>query len=135
MNGQAKIELMLSLKNKLRAGLNQAKKETFMGVNTMQAKMNTLKLDIAKHSKGIANEVPLIGNAFRLASNPIALTAAGVLAIGKGIDYTTQKAADFNTQFRELSNLNLDKSRKEVASLKRMVLDSSFERGGDTKKR
>lgn len=130
MNGQAKIELMLSLKNKMRAGLNQAKKETFKGVNTMQAKMNTLKLDIAKHSKGIANEVPLIGNAFRLASNPIALTAAGVLAIGKGIDYTTQKAADFNTQFRELSNLNLDKSRKEVASLKRMVLDSSFERGG-----
>lgn len=134
MNGQAKIELMLSLKNKMRAGLNQAKKETFKGVNTMQAKMNTLKLDIAKHSKGIANEVPLIGNAFRLASNPIALTAAGVLAIGKGIDYTTQKAADFNTQFRELSNLNLDKSRKEVTSLKNMVLDSSFERGFDTKK-
>ena len=42
MNGQAKIELMLSLKNKMRAGLNQAKKETFKGVNTMQAKMNTL---------------------------------------------------------------------------------------------
>lgn len=134
MNGQAKIELMLTLKNKIRAGLNQAKQDAFKSVNTMQAKMNSLKFNIAKNSKDIANEVPIIGNAFRLASNPIALTAAGVLAIGKGIDYTTQKAADFNTQFRELSNLNLDKSRKEVASLKRMVLDSSFERGFDTKK-
>ena len=84
MKGQAKIELMLTLKNKIRAGLNQAKQDTFKSVNTMQAKMNSLKFNIAKNSKNIANEVPIIGNAFRLASNPIALTAAGVLAIGKG---------------------------------------------------
>lgn len=76
----------------------------------------------------------MLGNAFRLAKNPIALTAAGVVAIGKGIDYTTQKAADFNTQFRALANLNLDKSRKEVDSLRRMVLNTSFDKGFNTEK-
>lgn len=96
--------------------------------------MDSLKIGFIKNSKAIADEVPFIGHAFKMATNPIALTAAGLLAIGKGIDYTTQKAADFNSQFRELSNLNLDKSKKEVASLKRMVLDSSFDKGFDTKK-
>lgn len=80
------------------------------------------------------NEVPLIGNAFRLVSNPIALTVAGVAALGKGIDYTTQKAADFNTQFRTLANLNLDKSKREIDSLRRMVLDTAYDKGFDTDK-
>lgn len=134
MNGQAKIELLLSLKNKIRTGLNQAKQETFKGVNAMQTKMDSLKFNFAKNSKAMADEVPMIGNAFKLASNPIALTAAGVLAIGKGIDYTTQKAADFNTQFRALSNLNLDKSKRDIESLKHMVLDTAFNKGFDTNK-
>lgn len=134
MNGQAKIELMLSLRNKIRTGLNQAKKETFKSVNAMQAKMNTLKLSLAKNSKAIADEIPMLGNAFQLAKNPIALAAAGVVAIGKGIDYTTQKAADFNTQFRALANLNLDKSRREIDSLRRMVLNTSFDKGFNTEK-
>lgn len=134
MNGQAKIELMLSLKNKIRTGLNQAKKETFKSVNAMQAKMNTLKFSLAKNSKAIADEIPMLGNAFQLAKNPIALAAAGVVAIGKGIDYTTQKAADFNTEFRALANLNLDKSRREIDSLRRMVLNTSFDKGFNTEK-
>lgn len=134
MNGQAKIELMLSLRNKIRGGLNQAKQDTFKSVNAMQAKMNTLKFNFAKNSKEIMNEVPLIGNAFRLVSNPIALTVAGVAALGKGIDYTTQKAANFNTQFHNLANLNLDKSKREIDSLRRMVLDTAYDKGFNTDK-
>lgn len=167
MGGTAKIELMLELKNKMSAGLNQAKKDTFKGVGEMQgkanglkielknkvktglsqakkdtskgvdeiqAKMNGLKSGITKNSKAIADEVPMIGNAFRLVKNPIALTAAGIVAIGKGIDYTTQKAATFNTQFRTLANLNLDKSKKEIESLRHMVLDTSYNKGFDTNK-
>lgn len=126
--------LKVELKNKVKAGINQAKKDTFKGVNEMQTKMNTLKFNLGKHSKAIANEVPMLGNAFMLAKNPIALTVAGVMAIAKGIDYTTQKAADFNTQFRALANLNLDKSRKEIGSLRQMVLDTSYNKGFDTNK-
>ena len=134
MNGQAKVELMLSLKNKMRAGLSQAKKEAANSVNTIQTKLNTLKLNLAKNSRTITQEVPLIGGAFRLLSNPISATAAGIYAIGKGIDYTTQKAADFNTQFRTLANLNLDKTEKEIESLKRMVQNTSFNKGFDINK-
>lgn len=42
---------MLELKNKVRMGLNQAKKDTFNSVNTMQAKMNSLKFNFAKTVK------------------------------------------------------------------------------------
>lgn len=134
MNGQAKIELLLEVKNKIRTGLKQAQRDTEVSVDRMQKKMNSLKLGFIKNSKSISDEVPLIGRAFKLASNPIALAATGLLAIGKGIDYTTQKAADFNTQFRALANLNLDKTKKEVDSLQRMVLNTSFEKGFDTNK-
>lgn len=134
MNGQAKIELLLEVKNKIRTGLKQAQRDTEISVDRMQKKMNSLKLGFIKNSKSISDEVPLIGRAFKLASNPIALAATGLLAIGKGIDYTTQKAADFNTQFRALANLNLDKTKKEVDSLQRMVLNTSFEKGFDTNK-
>lgn len=133
MQGKAN-ELKIEFKNKVKKGLNQAKKDTFKGVNEIQAKMNSLKSGVLKNSKAIADEVPMLGNALMLAKNPIALTVAGVLAIGKGIDYTTQKAADFNTQFRALANLNLDKSRKEIDSLRRMVLDTAFDKGFDTNK-
>lgn len=133
MQGKAN-ELKIELKNKVKTGLNQAKKDTFKGVDEIQAKMNGLKSGVLKNSKAITNEVPMLGNALMLAKNPIALTVAGVLAIGKGIDYTTQKAADFDTQFRALANLNLDKSRKEIESLRRMVLDTSFDKGFDTDK-
>lgn len=134
MNGQAKIELMLELKNKMHMGLDQAHKQTVRGVDKMQTKMNSLKFNFVRNSQAIADEVPMIGQAFKLATNPIALTAAGILAIGKGIDYTTQKAADFNTQFRSLANLNLDKSKKEIESLKHMVMDTAFDKGFDTQK-
>ncbi|MDC7135865.1 phage tail tape measure protein [Bacteroides zhangwenhongii] len=134
MNGQAKIELLLEVKNKIRTGLKQAQRDTEVSIDRMQKKMNSLKLGFIKNSKSISDEVPLIGRAFKLASNPIALAATGLLAIGKGIDYTTQKAADFNTQFRALANLNLDKTKKEVDSLQRMVLNTSFEKGFDTNK-
>ena len=132
MNGQTKIQLMLELKNKVRMGLNQAKKDTFNSVNTMQAKMDSLKFNFAKNSKEIAAEIPMIGSALKLISNPLTFTAAGILAIGKGIDYTTKKAADFNTEFRALSNLNLDKSKKEISSLRRMVLGTAFDKGFST---
>lgn len=133
MQGKAN-ELKIEFKNKVKIGLNQAKKDTFKGVNEIQAKVNGLKSGFVNNSKAMADEVPMLGNAFRMIKNPIALTAAGVFAIGKGIDYTTQKAADFNTQFRSLANLNLDKSRKEIESLRSMVLDTSYNKGFDTNK-
>lgn len=132
MNGQTKIQLMLELKNKVRMGLNQAKKDTINSVNAMQTKMNSLKFNFAKNSKAIATEVPAIGSALKMISNPLTLTSAGILAIGKGIDYTTKKAADFNSEFRALSNLNLDKSKKEISSLRRMVLGSAYDKGFTT---
>ena len=132
MNGQAKVELMLELKNKMKMGLNKAQQETIRSVDKMQTKMNSLKIGFIKNSKSIADEVPMIGQAFKLATNPIALTAAGIMAIGRGIDYTTQKAADFNTSFRSLANLNLDKSKQEINSLNKTVLNTAFTKGFDT---
>ncbi|MDR0830641.1 MAG: phage tail tape measure protein [Prevotellaceae bacterium] len=43
----------------------------------------------------------------------------------------TQKAADFNTAFRNLANLNLDKSREQINALRESVLDVSFKKGFD----
>lgn len=41
----------------------------------------------------------------------------------------TNRAAEFNTNFRELANLNLDKPQQEVKELRKLVLDTAWKKG------
>lgn len=62
-------------------------------------------------------------------ANPYTALAAGALAAASGLKVATEKAADFNNKFRELANLNLDKSNKQIGTLKANVLDTAFDVG------
>lgn len=56
------------------------------------------------------------------------LAAAGA-AIGAAIQQATQRAQAFNAEFRELRNLNLDKSADQLQGLKTQVLDTALATG------
>jgi TP901 family phage tail tape measure protein len=78
-----------------------------------------------------ANEIPLLSRGMRLLSNPAILAAGGVALIGKGLWEATEAAVAFDKTFRELSNLNLDIPRSEVAKLKEDVLNTAAKKGFD----
>lgn len=81
--------------------------------------------------QNLAGEFPVLGRAVGFLTSPLGLLTVGIgLTVGmmhKGID----AAREFDHTFLELNNLNLDKSKDEIDSLKKSVLDLSFEKGLD----
>ena len=81
--------------------------------------------------KDAADEIPGLNQGLSLLKNPIALGAASITLLGVGIGKATQEAQKFNSNFRELANLNLDKSFSQLKSLKSLVRDTAFSGGFD----
>jgi TP901 family phage tail tape measure protein len=156
--GQAKVELLLDLKSKLKTGFTKAKETVNSNVREIKSKINdiksssgssfknmfngfslnpvskqfgNLKLNAVKAMRDIQSEVPMVGTAFRLLKNPITLAAAAIFGIGKAANSAINDAAGFNTQFRELQMLNLDKPIADMQHLKRLVKDTAFKKGFD----
>lgn len=81
--------------------------------------------------QNLGNEFPALGRAVRFATSPIGIftgvLTAGVLMLNKG----SEAAREFNHNFLELQNLNLDKTKDEIASLRDSVLSVSFDKGFD----
>lgn len=81
--------------------------------------------------KEASNEIPGFNRGMALLSNPILLGAGAVTGLAVGIKKATQEAEKFNANFRELANLNLDKSYDELKNLKNLVRDVAFNKGFD----
>lgn len=76
----------------------------------------------------LGSEFPLLGRAISFATSPLgAFTIAAGIGIGimhKAIDASKV----FNKEFLQLEQLNLDKSKEEIAGLKDSVLDLAFDK-------
>lgn len=78
-----------------------------------------------------ASEIPGLGSALRLAKNPIVGGVAAVGALAVGLKKASDAAATFAHNFRDLENLNLDKSRRQLDMLRAMVVETAKLRGFD----
>ncbi|CAA0260508.1 phage tail tape measure protein [Tenacibaculum maritimum] len=90
-----------------------------------QDKINRFTLGV----KEAASEIPYLGRGIELATNPIVAMGGALLftigVMGKAVN----TAGEFNYQFLELQQLNLDKSVSEIDRLNRAVLDTAFSAG------
>lgn len=86
---------------------------------------------LRKNFKEAADEIPGFNRGMALLSNPILLGAGAAVGLAVGIRQATQEAEKFNSNFRELANLNLDKSHAELNGLKNLVRDVAFDKGFD----
>lgn len=134
MTGKTKIELILELKNKIKSGLSEARTKLNSDVGFMKAKLAELKMSVSDSMKDLQTQIPALGTAMKILKNPITIAAAAAVGLYKGFDALTKRAADFNTQFRQLSMLNLEKPKAEMDSLKKIVRDTAFDKGFDTEK-
>lgn len=161
--GKAKVELLLEMKNRLKSGMSTAKKHFSKDVSEMKSKINELKSSSLSSfndiKKGMLNhlspvkagfttlknhgskalhelkdEVPIIGKAFRLMKNPIALAATAIIGLGMAVNVATKDAAAFNTNFRQLQMLNLEKPIQDMKTLKKLVRDTAYDKGFDITK-
>ncbi len=131
---QNRIELILDLRNQLRSGLTQARGQIDSEIGRMRSRLNEFGAGTSRHLQNLRNEIPALDSGLRVLSNPIALLATGAGAIATGFIKATNAAADFNHEFRDLANLNLDKTQNEINGLRNMVLDSAWRKGFDSKR-
>ncbi len=78
-----------------------------------------------------SSEIPGLSRGLRLLSNPITLAVGGLALLAVGINKAKNAAADFNTEFRDLNNLNLKKSHLQIAMLRADVLNTAAKFGFD----
>ncbi|BDX39322.1 hypothetical protein CYCD_26770 [Tenuifilaceae bacterium CYCD] len=79
--------------------------------------------------KSLANEIPGVSTGLSMLANPFVLGGAALVGLGVGLKRATDEAQKFNSNFRELQNLNLDKTYGQLNGLKRLVRDTAFNKG------
>lgn len=72
---------------------------------------------------------PRLGGSIAKLAGPAGIAAAAVVGIGMAISKGVQAAEQYNIQFRQLRNLNLDKTKAELDAVNDRVLRLSFEKG------
>ena len=76
--GTAKLQLLIDLQNKLSIGLDAAKNQVKKATGEMQSRLDSLKTGALKSFNDIKSQFPIVGNAVKLLTNPIAAVAAAV---------------------------------------------------------
>jgi TP901 family phage tail tape measure protein len=79
----------------------------------------------------VANQIPGLGNALSMLSSPLGVAGVAIGATTALLYKSVEAAAEFNNQFLELRQLNLDKSKAELDGLSDRVLDLSFQTGAN----
>ncbi|MDR2002164.1 MAG: phage tail tape measure protein [Prevotella sp.] len=130
MAEKTRLELILELNNRIGGGLAQAKTQIRSEIGGMQARLGELTASAKKATDGLL----MMDKGLIMPVNPITLASKGIDAIATGLIKATNRAADFNHEFRDLANLNLDKPQKEIDSLRKMVLDSAWRKGFNAEK-
>lgn len=116
------MELHISLRDKLNMGLNSAKNKVNKAVNQMQGKLNSLRSSGSKMLSSLGGEIPQLGEALALLANPLALTVAGIGAVGAAIGYATKQA---NAWWESMSQINVtaELSRDKLKKLSDKLLE------------
>lgn len=120
--GQAKVSLLLELKNRMSTALTRAKENVNGSVAHMKGKFNELKLSHSKAFAGMKDEIPGLSSAMSLLSNPYALAAAAVVALGMAYYQCVNMALDWEKGLAKV-NVTAQLSQKELAKLSDQLLD------------
>ena len=133
-SGQSKIELILALNNRIGAGLAQARTQIYSEVGGMQARLGEFAARTRSNLASVGDGFAPIKSGLASLINPVTIAVAGVGLLAKGLMHATDRAADFNHEFRDLANLNLDKSQAEIDGLRKIVLNSAYRKGFNAEK-
>ncbi len=93
--------------------------------------INNLKIKHIQAFNAMKAELPGLGRALDLLTNKYVLMAAGIAGIGMLAYSATKKAASFNHEFLQITQMNLDKPRSEMEAYKNTIRDTAFKVGTD----
>lgn len=128
--GQTKLELILELKNKIKAGLSSARETLNNGISAMKRKMAELKSSAKEAFDEIRNGIPGLDKALELASNPIAALTAGVLLLGSTYVKAGQMASQWQADMNKV-NVTAQLTKGELGGVSDQLLEIGKRNTGD----
>lgn len=127
--GLAKLQLLIELKQKLNAGLDKAKTVVEKATGQMQTRLDSLKMHHIKAFKAMEDRIPGLKNAMELLRNPYVLLAASVVAVAVAFAQVSKEIMEFEHEFTNIRNLNLQKPRSELDAYRKTILDTALATG------
>lgn len=97
MDGQARVQVILELKNRLKTGLNQAKEHLNKTMTDIKDKISNLKTTHIEAFKAMRDEIPMFGRVMDFATNKYVLIAAAATTMF----FAMTKASDMAKNFEE----------------------------------
>lgn len=122
MSGEAKISVILELKNKLKTGLEQAKQSLNKTVGEVKSKLNDLKTSHINAFKAMEDRVPGFSNIMSTLGNPYVIVTAGVLALTAAFSKASAMGQEFDSAMAK-TNVTLQMKKPELDKAKGEVLD------------
>lgn len=120
--GSAKVSLILELKNRMTSSLSRAKENVNKSIGDIKARLANLKQSHMEAFSAMKNEVPGLGGAMSLLSNPYTAAAAGVVALGAAYGKCVNMALDWNKGMAEV-NVTAGLSTTELKKLSDQLLE------------
>lgn len=117
-NVQSKLKKMTSVQDRVAAKFDK-----------INRKINTFKGGLRK----TINEIPILGRAVDLLKNPFAIVGGLAVGLALGLGSATTAAGEFNNEFLNIRNLNLDKTNSQLNDLKGNILSLSLSEGFNPK--
>ncbi|NME69006.1 phage tail tape measure protein [Flammeovirga aprica] len=104
------------------------------GMNTKMDQLNNSLGRYASKLKQTAyKDIPVLESAMNAIGNPFVLATAGVTALTGAVTVGVKNASEYNNEFLELKNLNLDKTQGQIEQLDSTIRNMAFEKGMDPK--
>jgi TP901 family phage tail tape measure protein len=122
MDGQAKVTLLLELKNKLKGTLDTARKFVSDNVEGMKEKLKGLKSSYVETFSAMKDQIPGLGNALSLISNPITGIIAGVVALTGVFASAKAQAEQWDTSLAKV-NVTAQLGKEDLHGLGTEIMD------------
>ena len=120
--GQAKVSLILELKNRLKTGLQQAKEHLNKNVTDMKGKLNSLRNSHVEAFRAMGNEMPGFARGLELIRNKFVLVAAAATLFATLSVNAAKWSAGWERNMAEV-NVTAQLSRNELDLLSKKLVD------------
>ncbi|MGY0034435.1 phage tail tape measure protein [Pedobacter sp. NJ-S-72] len=128
--GQAKITLLLELKNRLKSALGQASSTLANSVGAMKSKMKELKGSITDVFESFTSKIPGLDEALSALTSPLAALVAGIALLGTVYIKSVKLADEWNTSLRKV-NVTAQLGKEELQGVSQQLLDIGKRNTGD----
>lgn len=125
-------EWMLKLNDQVSNGLGRVRgmaNDTARSFTDLQHGLDQVGETGSQAISAIGDQIPALGGALNMLASPLGAVGAGIAVVTAALYKSHQAAAEFNSQFLELRQLNLNKTKEELDQLNDKVLQLAYANG------